>query len=208
MRTWLLYFEGFTLTVRPAAVKTTLLGMPMHWLLPGQPPLNRFIPSMSNALLAFTLAKGSTNPSMEKMLGSSLLRMPSPSLSSFESRTPFPSVSGLFGSVPKNSSCRVLRSSPSASKAGGAPPTHHAPTIRGTDRTSRQRRTRALERQPRPHPLTAGRPASGRAPINHPATSGPEPRLLPQDRFTLPPPPLSSGGRRESKQTFDHRSRR
>src|SRR5262249_27985151 len=75
-----------------------------------------------------------------------------------------------------NSSCRVLRSSPSASNAGGAPPTHHAPTIRGTDRTTRQRRTRALERQPRPHPLTAGRPASGRAPITYPAAPLADPR--------------------------------
>src|SRR5215467_4033280 len=186
MRAWLLSFPGFRpCTVWPAAVKMTSLGEPMHTLAPGQSPLNRFVPSMTTALWLAPLAKGSSNPSMEKMLGSSLLRTPSPSLSSFASRTPFPFVSGLFGSVPKNSSCRVLRSSPSASKAGGAPPTHHAPTTRGTDNTTRQRRTRAVDRQPQPHPLKAGRPASGRAPITLPVTPGPEPRLLPQDCFTL-----------------------
>src|SRR6059058_762699 len=87
---------------------------------------NRLVPSMTSATLRERAANGSTNPSSEKIVGSSLFGMPSWSLSSSPSRTPLPSVSALFGSVPKKRSWMSLSPSLSSSSAGGAPPTHQA----------------------------------------------------------------------------------
>src|SRR5262249_56107 len=90
------------------------------------------------------------NPSREKMVGSSLFLMPSPSASSSPSRMPFPSVSGLFGAGQKNGLWGLFRSSLSAPLAGGPPPTHHARATPGM--------TKAHARNAAPSPI-ADRPS-------------------------------------------------